>query len=890
MTKFLSPRVVAILTFCLVAGVMTLAIASASSSSHLVRLAALPAWLRPHQSSTQSTTQPKPVPNQIVLRANKTWNNSSGGNWSVATNWTPNGVPGAADDVVLPDLGPAYTVTLDVNSSINSIRIGDGTASFTQTLTINGHSLTLAAASTADASGIINLETGGTLAGAGNLEVIGDFNWTGGQMSGTGTTHFQASATPILNGTLTLGRTVTNDALLQVINPSVAGGGTTTMNATSTGSGAVFTNFGTAQFSGAVTFNNIQFNNTDTGAGPVVDVLTGSLTLNNGTGTSDAPFVVDPAATLTYSGGAYTLNAGTKYLSTATGGGTVRLLAGTWTVAGDTPVGGGTASTAVSFDLTGGTISGPSGGTAIFSITAQSTLTWNGGTMAAGGSTRIVANATLNITAAAIHRLGRTIDNSGAITITDGSVSKDSSGTGAINNNNTFTSDSTAPAVCNLTDILFNNNGTVTVNSGTLQVTASAGATSTGTSTKAFAVAPGAVLQFGNGTYTANAGTTFSGSGPVKLNGGTLQVNGASTVGSAVDVGEFDLAGGILTGTSTLTVRNLSTLVWTSGTMSGTGSTNINAGGTLTLPDAASGTLSRAINNSGTIGFGSFVNLGGAGGTGAINNSGVINAAIAAGGVTRLSNVLFNNAATCNVTSGGAFEIGATAGSTPTGTSTGGTYNIASGATVDFANGIHTLSSVQFLGAGFARVTGGMVNANGTDNVGTAAAAGNFQIAGGTLQGTGAFNVNQGTLRWTVGTMAGTGTTAIAAGGNFVMPAAASGTLSRTINNAGTMTFSSGANLNGAASTGVINNSATISASSTLPTLTRIQNVAVNNNKTLNVTAGKLQINATAGGINTGSSSGTFNVARLLNSPMASTPSIARLSAVPARASSMSER
>jgi alpha-tubulin suppressor-like RCC1 family protein len=860
MTKFLSPRVAAILTFSLVVGGMTLAIAAhASAPWRMARLAALPSWLRPHQSSTASTT--KPVPNQIVLRAVKTWNQAAGGNWSVAANWTPNGVPAAGDDVTLPDLATTYTVTLDVNASLNSITLGAPGASFSPTLTIDNHTLTLAGASVVNAGSTINLGAGGLINGAGNLEFAGDLNWTGGQMSGTGTTHFQATSLPVLNGTLTLGRTITNDAFLQVMNPSVAGGGTTTMNATSTGSGAVFTNFGTAQFSGTVTFNNIQFNNTNTGAGPVVDVLTGSLTLSNGTGTSTAPFAVSPGATLIYSGGAYTLGTGTRYLGDGTGGGTVRLLSGTWNVTADTAVGDGTANNAVTFDLTGGTISGPAGGVAIFNITAQSTLIWNGGVMAAGGVTDIGANATLSITAAATHRLGRTINNSGTIAITDGSVFKDASGSGIINNNNAFTSDSTAPVVCSLTDILLNNNGTVTVNTGTMQVTASAGATPTGTSTKAFAVAPGAFLRFGNGIYTANAGTTFSGSGPVQLTGGTLQVNGASTVGSAVDVGEFDLAGGILTGTSTLTVRNLSTMMWTSGTMTGTGSTNIAAGGELDLPNAASGTLSRAINNSGTIGFGSGVNLGGAGGTGAINNSAVINAVIVSGGATRLSNVLFNNAATFNVTSGGAFEIGATAGSTPTGTSTGGTYNIASGATVDFANGIHTLTSVQFLGAGFARVTGGTVNANGTVNVGTAAAVGNFQIAGGTLQGTGAFNINaQGVMRWTVGTMGGTGATAIVAGGNFVMPAAASGTLSRTINNAGTMTFSSGADLNGASNTGIINNSATINASSTLPTVTRIQNVTVNNNSALNVTGGKLQLNATAGGINTGASSGTFNV------------------------------
>src|SRR6266852_7504802 len=47
------------------------------------------------------------------------WTNSSGGNWSAATNWTPNQVPGPADNALITTNG-TYAVTLDVGATIGS--------------------------------------------------------------------------------------------------------------------------------------------------------------------------------------------------------------------------------------------------------------------------------------------------------------------------------------------------------------------------------------------------------------------------------------------------------------------------------------------------------------------------------------------------------------------------------------------------------------------------------------------------------------------------------------------------------------------------------------------------------------------------------------------------
>jgi hypothetical protein len=50
-----------------------------------------------------------------------TWTNTSGGNWSVAANWSPNQVPGVADTALIETNG-SYTVTLNANAQIAGLR------------------------------------------------------------------------------------------------------------------------------------------------------------------------------------------------------------------------------------------------------------------------------------------------------------------------------------------------------------------------------------------------------------------------------------------------------------------------------------------------------------------------------------------------------------------------------------------------------------------------------------------------------------------------------------------------------------------------------------------------------------------------------------------------
>ena len=111
-----------------------------------------------------------------------TWTNSSGGNWNVAANWSPNQVPASTDDAYITNNG-SYTVTLNASATVGSLTLG-GTSG-TQSFVANANTLTLNGASSVGSNGAFNLG-GGTLGGAGSLSVNGPFSWSGGTINNTG--------------------------------------------------------------------------------------------------------------------------------------------------------------------------------------------------------------------------------------------------------------------------------------------------------------------------------------------------------------------------------------------------------------------------------------------------------------------------------------------------------------------------------------------------------------------------------------------------------------------------------------------------------------------------------------------------------------------------------
>src|ERR1700693_5541692 len=79
-------------------------------------------------------------PTAAFAQTNSSWNGGTG-NWSNATDWTPNQVPnngGGNTYNVTIDSGGTDTLTLDQNATINSLVLGGNTSSIYSTLQDEG--------------------------------------------------------------------------------------------------------------------------------------------------------------------------------------------------------------------------------------------------------------------------------------------------------------------------------------------------------------------------------------------------------------------------------------------------------------------------------------------------------------------------------------------------------------------------------------------------------------------------------------------------------------------------------------------------------------------------------------------------------------------------------
>ena len=492
------------------------------------------------------------------------------------------------------------------------------------------------------------------------------------------------------------------------------------------------------------------FNNTGT-----IDVQTGTLSLEGG-GTDSGTFTVASGATLQFNGGTHLWQGGVS----SSGAGVLKIAWGT--VQAD-----GAVTLSSSTTLYGGTLTGSG------LVTFNGPTTWSGGTMSGAGVKRVPAGKTLAINAGGNGHLyldGTTLQNQGTISYTGSSyqlyskngsiLENQASGLVDLQNDWTlFTLHSGAqPTVNNAgifrksagagisaTPAVFNNTGTVDVQTGTLSL--EGGGTDSGT----YTVASGATLQFNGGTHLWQGGVSSNGAGVLKITSGTVQADGAVTLSSGAT-----LSGGILTGSGLVTFNGPTT--WSGGTMSGAGVKQVPAGETLAINVSGNGHLyldGTTLQNQGTISYtGSsyqFYNKNGAilenqasglvdlqndrtflisaGGTQpTINNAGTFRKSAGAG--ISATPAVFNNTGTVNVQTGTlSLEGGGTVG---------GTYDIASGATIQFNGGTHTLNGVV-----------------------TSTGAGLLAFASGTLTGSGTIN---GPMTWSSGTVTGAGIKRVATG------------------------------------------------------------------------------------------------------------------------------
>jgi VCBS repeat-containing protein len=307
---------------------------------------------------------------------------------------------------------------------------------------------------------------------------------------------------------------------------------------------------------------------------------------------------------------------------------------------------------------------------------------------------------------------------------------------------------------------------------------------------------------------------------PITISGGSLNIS-STTVESVIE-GSFTLSGGELTGSGNVTIGGLFTWALGSGgsaPMTGTGETTANGG--INITSGWYIRLYRTLNNAGTATFsggypfyietgGTFNNLEGATfdyrtdaiiqGTGVFNNYGTFKRTTSTG--TGAISCPFNNynPGTVNVASG-------TLSFRANGTHTGA-FDVDPAGTLDFNSGTIALSANSSVtGAGAIKFTGATVTvagtynpsgpttiSGGTVNFNSAVTPNALTLSGGELTGSGNVTIG-GLFTWALGSggsapMTGTGETTANGGINIT-----SGwyiRLYRTLNNAGTATFSGG--------------------------------------------------------------------------------------------------
>jgi hypothetical protein len=662
-------------------------------------------------------------------------------------------------DAAILDGGVVFNNTGTVTVESGSLNIGQGTSSGGNFTTsgagiLNFSSFTFANTNTFTGSG--NYVAGGaTFAGT----IAGTLNWDGGSLNGVLTVASDSFFNIGLGGangdfyglTLTNYGTVTwtnttlygeNDQNAQIYNYGLwnAQGDNMFVGANSGGT-SLFDNFGTFLKSGntgaTILDSSVLFNNTGT-----VSVQSGTLSINGGG-------VNSGSGTFTTANGGLLDLFGMTFANSATiSSATVVDLGGNTTIAG--------VLTATNLQLVSGTL----GGTNVL----QGTLTWSGGRLA--GVLTLAGNSVLNIVAGGGDGFnGLVLTNYGTVNWTNSTIYSQgpgnaqiynyglwnaqsdnifqggySGGTTLFDNFGTFLKSGGTNTTVLDGDVVFNNTGTVNVESGSLELDGG-GASSGGDFTTASA---GIINIYG---YTFTDTNTFTGPGTYVAGGqatfggtiaGTLNWDGGSLAGTAIlnSNSVLNIVAGGGNGFNGLVLTNYGTVNWTNTPLYGIRGNNAqiyNYG----LWNAQSGNMFVGGNNEGTTLFDNFGTFLKSGDTGAasLDNS-----------------VVFNNTGTVNVQSG-SLNIGQ-------GTSSGGNFTTSGAGILNFSsftfantNTFTGNGSYVAGGATFAGTVAGTLNWDGGSLNGVLTVAGNsfFNIGLGGADGDfyGLTLTNYGTVAWT---------------------------------------------------------------------------------------------------------------------------------------------
>jgi uncharacterized repeat protein (TIGR01451 family) len=473
----------------------------------------------------------------------------------------------------------ASTVDLAAGTELlinsDSVSLNGGIVSGSGTVHINGGTLSVDANETIPNT----LFDSGVITGASTLTTgpTGTFTWNAGAMQGAGNTQ--------IGGTLTLagaGAKILSQRSLEIQSTATATqtglGGLQLQSGGSVDNSGVFdfqADSGITNIGGGGSFLNQPSGTFRKSSGAGTFTIANTLFLNNGTVQVQSGNL--DVATFN-SGGSIALSGGTELLlnsdtATFTGGsvtgtGTLHLTTATMTVNGALGVS--------NLTMDSGTLDG----TATLSV---DNFIWNGGQMTGTGTTQIPVAKVMSLAGASPKNLSRplaiastataTMSGTGQLTLgSGGSVTNDGtflvtadtniSGSGQTFTNNSLFRKNTGLGTLIISNVAFDNSGTLDVVSGIVDL---AGGTSTGL----FSIASTCEVLVNSDVYGLGTGSSVTGAGKLKLNGGTLNING-----TVVQVDNFQQLGGFLGGSGQLQVMTNGD--WGGGTMQGSGSTLIN--------------------------------------------------------------------------------------------------------------------------------------------------------------------------------------------------------------------------------------------------------------------------------------------------------------------------
>ncbi len=499
-----------------------------------------------------------------------------------------------------------------------------------------------------------------------------------------------------------------------------------------------------------------------------VDVQSGTLVLSGG-GTSTAVLKTTAGKTLKISD-SYTLGAGTD-LTNMSG---IMLITSALTLATDVTFPSGS-----TVKLEGGTISGSK------NTTIQGLMDWyNGGNISTGSTVTVTVGATLTLSSASVHTLGGALSVSGtlnhldtgdlvmgtgaSVTVQTGGLyefknySCNISGTDGTVNNNGVIKKTVDNGLVTISRTL-NNQGTIDVQTGTLELSGS------GTSTGVLKNAAGTTLKF-SASYILGSGNSLTNVAGDILVTNTLSFSADATfpVGSTLK-----LEGGTLGGNKTITIAG--SMDWYNGGTIPVGNTLLVASGaTLNLTSASNHTLNGILTVVGTVhhqdtgdlalgsGASVTINSGGvyefkyyscdiSGATGVVTNNGTIKKTVNTGTVTIKNS--FVNTGTVDVQMG---TLALTGGGSSSGTlknAAGTTLHLASGYTFTSGNSVADISGDVLITSALT------LGVDTTFPVGST-----VKLEGGTLAGVQTTTI-QGVLNWYNGGTIPTGSTLVLASG-----------------------------------------------------------------------------------------------------------------------------